>query len=62
MVVVYTIAEMDCLVISIFYDFVRILLYLLYICNIELIGCAICLVFRKAREAAMPSTKSFIIL
>ena len=61
MVVVSTIIEVICLAIRLFYNLERPLLYLLYICGINLFGCTICLVAGIATKAALLSPNLFTI-
>ena len=55
MVAVFTIAVINYLVVSLFYDLVR--PFCIYICTIKFFGYTICLVSSMARKAAMPSPK-----
>ena len=62
MVVVFTISEINYLVIGQFYNLVLPLSYLLHICGVKCFGCTICLVLCIARKVAVPSLKSFTII
>ena len=58
MVVVFTITEINYLLVSLFFDLVPTILYLyMCICSIKFFDCAICLVSGLATKSAMPSLK-----
>ena len=52
MVVVFTIAEINYLVVSLFCDFVR--SFRIYICGVQFFSHSICLVFDIATKSALP--------
>ena len=54
--VVFTITEINCLVESLFFDFVRAILYL-YICGVKFFDCTLRFVSGIATKSAMPSLK-----